>query len=138
MADAATTYAAIVSAMTGLGYTQWRKTLSFREVPEASADGLFQVIPASTEPQIRLRGVTGGTYTIDTRRTWRVGVLFRVVDGTADFVEDDVLPAEEDVVEALLAISGAESVAVTYSDTDDAGGIVHMSLELTTRYDRSY
>ncbi len=130
---AATIYAHIVAALVALGYDQWRTTLSFREVPEASADGLFQVIPVSTDPQVEFIGSSF----IDTARKWRVSVLFRVSGSVADIVEDRVLPAEEAITDALLALEETESVSSSYSDADDAGGIIQLSLELATRYDRA-
>lgn len=130
---AATIYAHIVAALVALGYDQWRTTMSFREVPEALADGLFQVIPVSTDPQVAFIG----SGFIDTGRKWRVSVLFRVAGSVPDIVEDRVLPAEEAITDALLALEETESVSSAYSDVDDAGGIIQLSLEVSTRYDRA-
>lgn len=130
---AATIYAHIVAALVALGYDQWRTTMSFREVPEALADGLFQVIPVSTDPQVEFIGSSF----IDTGRKWRVSVLFRVAGSVPDIVEDRVLPAEEAITDALLGLEETESVSSAYSDVDDAGGIIQLSLEVSTRYDRA-
>lgn len=130
---AATIYAHIVAALVALGYDQWRTTLSFREVPEAQADGLFQVVPVSTDPQVKFIGSSF----LDIGRKWRVSVLFRVAGSVADIVEDRVLPAEEAITDALLALEESESVSSEYSAVDDAGGIIRLSLELATRYDRA-
>ena len=88
---AADIYAHIVTAMVALGYHQWTTTLSFREVPEASADHLFQVLPFSTDPQVEFIGSSF----IDTSRKWRVSVLFRVAGSVSNIVKTRVLPAEE-------------------------------------------
>jgi len=138
VATAADAYGHIVSAMTGLGYTQWTKALSFREVPEASADKLFVVVPSSTDPQLRLLGVSGGSHTIDTSRKWRISVLFRAVDSViTEVMKLRVLPAEEAITDALLALTEAVSATATYLDSDDAGGLIVLTIELATRYDRA-
>ena len=125
-------YQRIVAVMTALGFTRWSNTLSFREVPEDEADGLFQVLPVGAEPQVAFVG----SDFIDTGRKWRVSVLFRVLGSVPEIVQDRVLPAEESITDALLALEEAESVSSTYSDTDDAGGIIRLSLDFATRYDR--
>lgn len=125
-------YQRIVGVMESLGYTRWRRTLSFREVPALQADGLFQVVPASVEPQ----AAGSGGRCIDTSRTWRVTALFRVLGSVPEIVQDRVLPEEERITDALLGLGEVESVSASYSDSDEGGGFISLSLEILTQYDR--
>lgn len=129
-------YQQIVGAMETLGYTRWRTTLSFREVPEAGADRLFQVVPVSVEPQIALLGLNAGTYAIDTIRKFRISVLYRVLGSVFDVIRQRVLVEEERITDLLLSMDEAVSVTATYADADEGGGFVLLSLELEARYDR--